>query len=503
MKIKADTTHYITEKVWTSIVYFLIAFISPVWAEVEIGAYLGTSFPTKGDVVNFENKVDHHVASVILYTAMSPFGVNPIPQSVMDAVYYHDGYPTEASLQVTFEPWVPLSDISAGKYDYNISAFVDDLASYPGTIRFRFGHEMIQDDIPNNGGEWYPLWQDHPEEYKAAYRHVWNLFKEKGVNNVEFVWCPNQHISDYAVLEKYYPGKEYVDWIGIDGYGYPGTSFDTIFEAIYKAIVEHPEIFGDKDIMLGEFAAMEGDYKAAWIQDAFNKIKAEYDKIKAVYWFDIDKEHDWRIDSDKNSLEAFREAISDPYFVGHPIDGDGDNSGDSPEPQEPVRERTIHIKVNVPAITQFVVSVHKVNSDNSWSDSNEVDFGLLSFDERNRVFRSSVYYVVDVGVMCNKGRWQLIHEPGSIVGPNGNTLDFNVNVTFVNMKKGGKEEVIKKLVYARSRQEFSSRVLKGNWLRVYYGLATGVADAPGAKPVGLGTPSGKYVGSITLTLVVN
>lgn len=503
MKIKSDTTPYITQKVWTLIAYFLIAFISPVWAEVEIGAYLGTSSPTKEDVVNFENKIDHHIASVLVYTTIFPLGVNSISQDVMDAVYYHDGYATGTSLHVTFEPWVSLSDISTGKYDYNLSAFVDQLSSYPGTVRFRFGHEMIQDDIPNNGGEWYPLWQDRPEEYKAAYRHIWSLFKEKGVSNVEFVWCPNQHISDYTVLEKYYPGKEYVDWIGIDGYGYPTEDFDAIFEAIYKAIVEHPEIFGDKDIMLGEFAAMEGDYKAAWIQDAFNKIKTMYGKIKAVYWFDVDKEHDWRIESDDRSLEAFREAIKDPYFVGHPTNGNDHDNNVPAEPQEPVMEKTFHIKVNVPAITQFVVSVNKVNSDNSWSRSGEIDFGALSFDEQNKIFRSSVYYVVDVGISSNRGEWQLIHEPGSIVGPNGNNLDYNINVTFVNMKQNSEEEVIEKIVYAHSRQEFSSHVLRGDWLRVYYGLAAGVADAPEAKPIGLDKPAGDYVGSVTLTLVVS
>ncbi len=477
--------------------------VLPAIGEVEIGAFLDTNHPSAQDVVAFEHKIGHHIASVLVYTAISPLGVESISPEEMRAIYYHDGYATGTSLQVTFEPWVSLSDFSEGKYDYYLSRFVDELSAYPGEVRLRFGHEMIEDDVPFNGKEWYP-WQDQPEEYKSAYKHLWTLVKNKGVKNVKFVWSPNQHLSDYEILKKYYPGKEYVDWIGIDGYGYPSEDFDAIFEAIYKAIVEHPEVFGDKDIMLGEFAAMEGDYKAAWIQDAFNKIKTKYKKIKAIYWFNTNKEHDWRVDSDENSLKAFRDAVKDPYFVGHSSGSGGDNQNPSPtEPEENTKEKTIPIRVRIPLIAEFSVSIHKVNPDNTCSEASEVDFGVLHFDRKNKIFRSSVYYVVDIGVACNKGDWSLVHEPGSITGPNGATLDSNINVTFVNMTRSGREEVIKKLVYGRSRMEFSSHVIRSGWLRIYYGIASGVEDAPGARPIGLNKPAGSYVGMVTLTLVVN
>jgi hypothetical protein len=32
-------------------------------------------------------------------------------------------------------------------------------------------------------------------------------------------------------------------------------------------------------------------------------------------WFNVDKERDWRIDSSPSSQTAFKNAVSDPYFL--------------------------------------------------------------------------------------------------------------------------------------------------------------------------------------------
>ena len=67
----------------------------------------------------------------------------------------------------------------------------------------------------------------------------------------------------------------------------------------------------------GEFES-EGLDKAAWITDAFSKIKTEYPRVKIFTWFNINKELDWRVNSSPEALEAFRTAMEDPYYIGSP-----------------------------------------------------------------------------------------------------------------------------------------------------------------------------------------
>ena len=73
-------------------------------------------------------------------------------------------------------------------------------------------------------------------------------------------------------------------------------------------------------MMIAEFGSPEFEYdginKAAWITDAFDKIKNNYPKIKLILWFHINKELDWRINSSPSSLKAYQKAIDDPYFIG-------------------------------------------------------------------------------------------------------------------------------------------------------------------------------------------
>jgi len=43
-------------------------------------------------------------------------------------------------------------------------------------------------------------------------------------------------------------------------------------------------------------------------------LKAQYPLFKALVWFDINKETDWRINSSSAALTAFSKMAQDPYF---------------------------------------------------------------------------------------------------------------------------------------------------------------------------------------------
>ena len=61
----------------------------------------------------------------------------------------------------------------------------------------------------------YPWSHWTPTEYIAAYRHFVNVCR--GVaSNAKFMWSPRGE----ANLRDYYPGNDYVDSIGLSGFGY-------------------------------------------------------------------------------------------------------------------------------------------------------------------------------------------------------------------------------------------------------------------------------------------
>ena len=307
---------------------------------IEIGAFLGVSPPTATAVNEFEDLTGRHVHSVLWYQGWDASGQPSFPCSDLLPVLVHDGFQSDLTFHLTWEPWVNLKDLANGLYDAYLTSYAMEVRDCGLKTRLRFAHEMIQNDIFNNcqgqGNcpEWYP-WQDQPTDYVAAFRHVHNVFTTAGASNVEFVWCPNNYPFDLNILQKYYPGQNFVDWLCMDGYnwtdqdGQPGWPdwqwFDDIFYPIYHTFVDHPEVFGNKPIMIGEFASAEaspnelpGQTKPAWINNAFERIKSpDYARIQAFYWFNINKELDWRVNSSSDSLAAFQAAMRSSQFTSH------------------------------------------------------------------------------------------------------------------------------------------------------------------------------------------
>lgn len=211
---------------------------------------------------------------------------------------------------VNWEPVsVDFSKIVDGMYDELISTEADDAKALDTPFFLDFAAEMNEE----------AGWGGHnPELYIAAWRHIHDIFVARGATKVVWVWCPNNVDSDgQPGAMRYYPGKSYVDWVGADGYnwgtsqaGFVWQSFDEVFQDIYAKIAQT-----GKPVMIGEMASDEiGGSKAEWISQVAPSLKTHFPAIKAVVWFDVDKERHWRIDSSTNALAAYRSCAKDPYF---------------------------------------------------------------------------------------------------------------------------------------------------------------------------------------------
>lgn len=145
-------------------------------------------------------------------------------------------------------------------------------------------------------------------------------------------------------------------------------------------------------------------------------------------------------------------------------------------------------------------------------ENRAVDFGTVTADTTDNIYRARFYFAVDCAVLDNSGNnWTLTQTKTPVQKDALNNIDSNINVVFVKMIKNpdGTEtqtELVKKSYansggQAHTRDQLKTGSLQG-WLRIIYGLATGTpaTDAPGVVPLPLDKPSGTYQGAVTLTL---
>lgn len=215
------------------------------------------------------------------------------------------------------QPSYRLRDILKGKFDTYINKWAKDVKDWKRPVIVRFAPEMNGNWLP-----WGSLYTT-PREYIKTYRYVVDIFKANNVQNVSWMWSPNV-VNENEDLLDYYPGDEYVDWVGLSGFNWGGLeSFNEwrSFEDIYSNSLSQLTDL-NKPIALAEFGTVESktdrNAKSDWILHSFNIMKTDYPQIKLVNWsndmsFGI---YDWRINTSANSLRAFRKAVSDNYYLG-------------------------------------------------------------------------------------------------------------------------------------------------------------------------------------------
>jgi len=260
-------------------------------------------------VNQYEEKIEKEFASVMWYLDWSTSFPMEDVQRVSDAGYMP---------HITWEPWffedpekIMLANILSGEWDEYINHWAADAARFGKPLLIRWGHEF--------NGNWYP-WSvaqngENPQLYIDAYRKVHDAFVSAGADNVKWIWCPNANSvpnEEWNVASMAYPGDDYVDWIGIDGYNFSGSdSFKTIFSKAYQALVTD----FSKPIIIAEFATGgEGSKKGDWVKDMATDLEQYFPAIKAITWFDINKELDWRLIVDNETEEAAKSAFSSEYF---------------------------------------------------------------------------------------------------------------------------------------------------------------------------------------------
>ena len=154
------------------------------------------------------------------------------------------------------------------------------------------------------------------ELYVGVWKHVWQIFHDQGVTNVVWLWNPSAaaKIAEGPRMDAtpFYPGDEFVDWIGMDAYERKEEGYVAVFSTFYKAFEKH-----QKPTMIVETGAFPGR-QTQFLHDVQTLTKTQFPLIKGFLYFDAPGHtvHPWSLDAD--AIKAFTELGKDPYFQGHP-----------------------------------------------------------------------------------------------------------------------------------------------------------------------------------------
>lgn len=297
-------------------------------------------------IEDFEKMVGKPQAII---ASSSYWGEQSFPRSNLDIIAGYGAMPL-----VYWSPWdkpyeqnrgvdrFSLTNILAGKWDAYIDQWADSARDYGKPMMVAWGLEM--------NGTWFP-WSGYfyggekvisnkngkllfagPEYYKKAYRYVVDRVRARGAKNIQWVF----HVNNYSYpqelwnqISEYYPGNDYVDWLGMSTYGTqfakdPWIAVDDTMDYAYEDLATMDP---DKPMMLAEWGVGEFPKKGSkgqWIHDAFQEVKTKCPRIKAiVFWHERWQNDDQsysnlRVHSSPDSLNAYRASVADPYWLGRP-----------------------------------------------------------------------------------------------------------------------------------------------------------------------------------------
>lgn len=254
---------------------------------------------------------------------------------------------------ITLECFGGLNSYAGG----DIARFADLLDGFEVPLILRWNHEM--------NGSWYP-WGQLPELYVRRFREFAETVNARAPA-VAMAWTPNQGwgypwpmckhfnagIPSADPYGPYYPGDEYVDWVGLsfyhwgedrgsnqapyagkwgfaNGFNNPVPNFHDVYAAGRgkPMLIAETSALHDTNNSKGGGTA-ERDIKNAWIRQVYNttnpwepRLDRDFPQLKAIFWFNILKfesevngDVDWRLDANPDVAAFYRQTVSTPYFI--------------------------------------------------------------------------------------------------------------------------------------------------------------------------------------------
>lgn len=289
--------------------------------EPAFGAYLGAPVDRdrlNGDVANAPAVYGRPYSAVLIY----------VPWGQGLSYWANNAVNAGVALQVSWEPSQGLDAVQDNQYARD---FARSLAALDIPVFLRFGGEM--------NGDW-TIWGGQPDLYREKFQLIAGIMHSQAPN-VAMVWSPG--CVPEEDLDSYYPGDEYVDWVGINGYsdyyfiGKPEYENESwTWEKFYQGYRANPmrkfeyiygQYSGRKPIMISETGVSwlnnsNGQHLEEWaaktMKEMYGYLPLLYPRVKGIYYFNAGVSQDfctYNVAASPAMTRAYSEAISSPYYL--------------------------------------------------------------------------------------------------------------------------------------------------------------------------------------------
>jgi beta-mannanase len=273
---------------------------------------------------DWERLTGKRLALIHMFTTAPDF-----PETVLDVIAEHGATPL---ISLSPNPWSLEATVQgAGDADYREFAekLRDWTRQHNRQVLVRWGWEM------NGAHPWAGVANGNgpgaPARFIQAWQHVVGLFRASGATReqVPFVWCPDAFgqgayigtPDKWNYFDHYYPGDDWVDWVGLDAYCSPDNGhlgFTDVFDSPTNgnALSTMAKVHGNKPMLIGELAASNrGDGR--WLVESLGALTdGRCPNLRAICWFNKDQDgSDWQLRPDTVVTQVFRQFVVSPLCL--------------------------------------------------------------------------------------------------------------------------------------------------------------------------------------------
>lgn len=215
---------------------------------------------------------------------------------------------------------------SLGNIDYDgIRQTLNKLNSYGKPMLIRFANEMNVSALGDN-----------PTQYINAFREVANMIHE--YPNLAVVWSPNDMGALDRPFEWYYPGDEYVDWIGVSCYTqqyFQGNKNTSSKDSIYfmtgengwatnklKPVIKFMKDYGiNKPLMISEggvATSSDEAWAAPRLRNMMYSVIMKYPQVKMINYFNVYRKNEaekYNLSGHSYAMDIFDEAADSGGYI--------------------------------------------------------------------------------------------------------------------------------------------------------------------------------------------
>lgn len=271
----------------------------------------------KVDASSVERHLNYHELKANCLPAVFSFsnmhiGADWFPHEICDILHRIGVIPL-----IRFFPTYDFSSLAKGKFDDELKSFALSVAQF-GKPLFFVPWPMINRIITTKGHvhRWV---RPDPEAAKAAWTHLYEIFKNTGANEYA-IWGFHILPSDSREsIEKFKLAPKLLDWLGFTiftiEYNWPQQNFSIdLMDAYEWAQLNYPR----KPIALFEIGRGMTKGQGRWITTAYKRIK-QLPRIKMVMYAETEAGFARYIGDytgiGEEAKPAYKEALADPYLI--------------------------------------------------------------------------------------------------------------------------------------------------------------------------------------------